>query len=122
MGFAGNFAPPWKRAPLTLVNHGPQRHTSSAMTPDEMQAVLQSNNIGFSARDMPHGRQFRFEDGAIANVYHSGKVNWQGKKTLTVDRVASLCGQAVAEPSAPVVLVPSSETVSASHNKVFIVY
>lgn len=62
------------------------------MTPDEMQELLSANNVGFSAKDIPHGRQFRFEDGAIANVYNSGKINWQGKETPTVERITALCG------------------------------
>lgn len=84
-----------------------------------MQALLESNNIGFTAKDMPHGRQFRFPDGAIANVYNSGKINWQGKATLTAERVAGLCGSEPTEKPAPIF---PKETTHVANNKVFIVY
>ena len=88
------------------------------MTPDEMQTLLQAHNIGFSAKEIPHGRQFRLKDGAIANVYPSGKVVWQGKETDTVLKIKGLCG--ATEPvSAP---TGSKDVVSLSNNKVFIVY
>jgi hypothetical protein len=56
------------------------------MTPDEMQALLQAHNIGFTTKEIPYGRQFRLADGAIANVYEKGKISWQGKDTETVLR------------------------------------
>jgi hypothetical protein len=63
------------------------------MTPDEMQTLLQAHNIGFSAKEIPHGRQFRLDDGAIANVYTtSGKIVWQGRDTDTVLKVKGLYG------------------------------
>lgn len=65
------------------------------MTPDEMQALLQAHNIGFSTKEIPHGRQFRLMDGAIANVYTSGKIVWQGKETDIVAKVKGLCGELV---------------------------
>jgi predicted nucleotide-binding protein len=88
------------------------------MTPDEMQTLLQAHNIGFNAKEIPHGRQFRLADGAIANVYDSGKIVWQGKTTDTVLKVKGLCG-----PN-ELVVAPSStkEVISPSNNKIFIVY
>lgn len=89
------------------------------MSPDEMQTLLQAHNIGFSAKDIPHGRQFRLADGAIANVYTSGKIVWQGKDSPSVAKVKGLCGStelAVASAGS------TSEIVSPSNNKVFIVY
>lgn len=89
------------------------------MSPDEMQTLLQAHNIGFTAKDIPHGRQFRLADGAIANVYGSGKIVWQGKTTDNVLKVKGLCGST--EPvSAPT--GSSKDVVSLSNNKVFIVY
>ena len=83
-----------------------------------MQTLLQSHNIGFSAKDIPHGRQFRLSDGAIANVYESGKIVWQGKDTDTVLKVKGIYGGT--EPiSAP---IKSKDVISPSNNKVFIVY
>jgi predicted nucleotide-binding protein len=109
--------PPWKRAIADLERHAHEWH-SQFMSPDEMQTLLQAHNIGFSAKDMPHGRQFRLADGAIANVYTSGKIVWQGKDTTNVAKVKGLCGStevAVASSGA-------SEIVSPSNIKVFIVY
>jgi predicted nucleotide-binding protein len=84
-----------------------------------MQALLQAHNIGFSAKDIPHGRQFRLPDGAIANVYSSGKIVWQGKETDTALKVKGLCGGTFG----PAIAVPATkETISPSNNKVFIVY
>src|SRR5688572_25125435 len=73
--------PPWKRARVPLEALSITRHTRPAMTPDEMQRLLESNNIGFTAKEIPYGRQFRLSDGAIANVYDKGKVVWQGKES-----------------------------------------
>ena len=112
--------PPWKRPLRALETNGTAGHTRSAMSPDEMQQLLESNNIGFSAKDMPHGRQFRLSDGAIANVYASGKLVWQGKETETSIRVRELCGDR--SVSAIRASVKSLDTVSLSNNKVFIVY
>lgn len=91
------------------------------MTPEEIQTLLQTHNIGFTSKDMPHGRQFRFTDGAIANVYSSGKIVWQGKESPTAQKIRGLCG--IAEPTtAAASVTTSSEVVSPSNNKIFIVY
>lgn len=88
------------------------------MTPDEMQTLLQAHNIGFTTKEIPYGRQFRLDDGAIANVYEKGKIVWQGKDTETVLKVKGLCG--ATEPvSTP---TKSKNVISPSNNKVFIVY
>ena len=92
------------------------------MNLDELQDLLRGNNIGFLAKELEHGRQFRFEDGAIAVAYHSGKLVWQGKKdTETARRVRAICpeGRQVAVAAK---LVSSDEVVVQSNNKVFIVY
>jgi predicted nucleotide-binding protein len=90
------------------------------MSPDEMQQLLESHNIGFAAKDMAHGRQFRLSDGAIANVYNSGKVMWQGKDTANVAKIKGLCG----EGATPIIATGTAqnETVYVANNKVFIVY
>jgi predicted nucleotide-binding protein len=91
------------------------------MTPDEMQTLLQAHNVGFTAKEMPHGRQFRLADGAIGNVYSSGKIVWQGKDTPTAQKVRGLYG-AIEPAAATVTAATPNETVSPSNNKVFIVY
>lgn len=96
-------------------------HTRDAMTPEEMHHVLESNNIGFNAKDIPHGRQFRFPDGGIANVYSSGKIVWQGKETETVARVKGLCGELELDTAGGVAGAKPVTSV-VSNNKVFIVY
>lgn len=91
-------------------------------TPETVQELLKNHNIGFTAADVPHGRQFRFSDGAILNVYHSGKSNWQGKQTPTAERVRGLLAQ---DPSPISVKGGASlpmEITHSSNNKVFIVY
>ena len=70
---------------------------------------------------MPHGRQFRLSDGAIANVYNSGKIVWQGKDSATAIKVKGLCGDGGA-PIAGAPAAQNGETVYAANNKVFIVY
>jgi predicted nucleotide-binding protein len=92
------------------------------MTPDEMTTLLQAHNIGFSAKDIPHGRQFRLADGAIANVYTSGKIVWQGKDTAAAEKVRGLYGASEPATATIAAATPSTETVSPSNNKVFIVY
>lgn len=89
------------------------------MSPDEMQQLLAAHNIGFTAKEMPHGRQFRLSDGAIANVYTSGKIIWQGKYTETALKVKGLCGDAGGNA---VTVAATKETVNLANNKVFIVY
>lgn len=88
------------------------------MSPDEMHSLLQAHNIGFTAKEIPHGRQFRMADGAIANVYTSGKIVWQGKDTDTALKIKGLCGGG--EPAT--VPIGSKAIASPSNNKVFIVY
>ncbi len=88
-------------------------------TPDEMQTLLQTHNIGFTTKDIPYGRQFRLADGAIANVYDKGKVVWQGKETDIALKVKGLCGTPEPVSSAA---AKSKDVVSPSNNKVFIVY
>jgi predicted nucleotide-binding protein len=90
------------------------------MSPDEMQTLLQSHNIGFSTKDIPHGRQFRLSDGAIANVYESGKIVWQGRDTDTVLKVKGLYSGT--EPISAPLKSKSKDVISPSNNKVFIVY
>jgi hypothetical protein len=78
---------PVQRAPdptRTADLRGYAEVDSSPVTPDEMQTLLQAHNIGFST--ISHGRQFRLADGAIANVYTSGRVVWQGKDTPTAQK------------------------------------
>ena len=90
--------------------------------PDEMQRILEANNIGFALKEVQHGRQFRFEDGAIATVYTSGKVVWGGKDKAseTAARVKKLCGDEAAVP-APT-SAPKPNVISTANNRVFIVY
>jgi predicted nucleotide-binding protein len=96
------------------------RHNSSMVKPDEMQAVLEANNIGFESREVPHGRQFRLDDGAIANVYNTGKVVWQGKETDTVAKIKTLQGADATKIE--ISQGQDNKTVNVSTNKVFIVY
>jgi hypothetical protein len=61
------------------------------MTADELQTLLQAHSIEFTAKKIPHGRQFRLSDGAIASVYARGKLVWQGKTTDTALKLKELC-------------------------------
>jgi predicted nucleotide-binding protein len=91
------------------------------MNPDEMAKLLESNNIAFTAKGMEHGAQFRLEDGAIACVYNSGKVVWQGKRDSEIaERVRNLSGEKAA-PVGPK-STTTAEKASIANNKVFIVY
>jgi hypothetical protein len=108
--------PPWKRPTARLEGLSLEVHSSS-MTPDEMQALLQAHNVGFSSKDIPHGRQFRLSDGAIANVYASGKIVWQGKDTPTALKVRGLYG--AAEPAAPTIVAAPNEIISPSNNSLY---
>jgi predicted nucleotide-binding protein len=95
---------------------------TDSISPDSIQEILKAHNISFDAVEMEYGRQFCFSDGAILNVFRSGKSTWQGKKTSTVERVQNLLTQ---DP--PVVALPKgtaapSEIKHLSNNKVFIVY
>ena len=113
-------APSWRQMGSAVAVATASRHTFCAMSPDEMRELLEAHSFGFSARDMPHGRQFRFEDGAIANVYSTGKIVWQGKDTESAVRVKELCGEA--SPLAVPAPKEAGETVVTKSNKVFIVY
>lgn len=107
--------PPWRQLEADALG----RHTPLAMSPDEIQRLLESNNIGFQSKEIPYGRQFRLADGAIANVYDKGKIVWQGKETPTAARVKALCGGGAVQ-STPV--SSPKETTNLANNKVFIVY
>ncbi len=61
------------------------------MTADELQTLLQARGIEFTVKKIPHGRQFRLSDGAIASVYARGKVVWQGKTTDAALELKELC-------------------------------
>jgi predicted nucleotide-binding protein len=93
-----------------------------SIAPDAVQEVLTGQNIGFTASDLPHGRQFRFEDGAILNSYNSGKLVWQGKKTTITDRVQILLAQDSPTRNASATETVPAEIRNTSTNKVFIVY
>jgi len=86
--------------------------------PEQIEQILKGNNVPFTSKDIQHGRQFIFDDGAILSAYDSGKMVWGGKPTTTKDRVISLLGDG------PAVAVRAAEPESASaySNKVFIVY
>lgn len=88
--------------------------------PAGMEELLRANNIGFESKDIPHGAQFRLNDGAIANVYGSGKVVWQGKDSPAAARVKELLGTDQTEVAAGV--AGHSATRVTTNNKVFIVY
>jgi predicted nucleotide-binding protein len=88
--------------------------------PEAIQARLVAENIEFSAKEMLHGRQFRFPDGAVLNSYNSGRTQWQGKKTDTTDKVSALLEQHLEKAS--VLSKTQPETQILSSNKVFIVY
>jgi predicted nucleotide-binding protein len=92
------------------------------IAPDAVQEVLTGQNIGFTASDIPHGRQFRFEDGAILNSYNSGKLVWQGRKTEITDRVQILLAQDSPTRNASATETVPAEIRNTSTNKVFIVY
>src|SRR6267154_5417986 len=90
----------------------------SKTDPDKIQALLSGHNVGFDANEIPHGRQFRFGDGAILNVYTSGKCVWQGKETSVSARVKQILDEGSPKVDAPA----KGESSNTSTNKVFIVY
>jgi predicted nucleotide-binding protein len=92
------------------------------ISPDAIQEVLKAQNISFTVSNLQHGRQFRFEDGAILASYNSGKIVWQGKNSVTADRVKELLLQIT--PSQDVMAAQSIpiETRHLATNKIFIVY
>jgi len=60
------------------------------MTADELQTLLLARGVEFTTKKIPHGRQFRLSDGAIASVYARGKIVWQGKTTDTALKLKEL--------------------------------
>jgi predicted nucleotide-binding protein len=107
-------------SPKPLIGFPTGRTFSMArIEPNKVQELLTANNIGFVAHDIPHGRQFRFDDGAILNVYSSGKCVWQGKETPSCIRVKPLLEDG-AQPSPP--QEKAQGLSSPSTNKIFIVY
>jgi predicted nucleotide-binding protein len=110
---------PWRSFDPDVATISVARHTSGMIDPDAMQKLLEANNVGFTAKDMEYGRQFRFEDGAVANVYSSGKVVWQGKKDAeSVIKIKHLCGDDI--PAA--MPVATKGVISVANNKIFVVY
>lgn len=85
---------------------------------ENVKTILIGNNITFDAKDIQHGVQFKFPDGAILCVYDSGKKHWAGKVTGTKERIEKLIG------SDDIHVAPTAATDSAhiANKKVFIVY
>jgi len=84
--------------------------------------ILRGNNIAFTGSDLEHGRQFRFPDGGVLVVYHSGKVVPQGKDSALRKRALELLNDGVL-PDETTAAVPASSSVQAQYsNRVFIVY
>ena len=92
------------------------------IAPDAVQEILTAHNISFRVSDIQHGRQFRFDDGAILSSYDSGKIVWQGKDTAIADRVKKLLGPN--PPPSDVISrdIGPMEIRHVATNKVFIVY
>lgn len=95
---------------------------AAVISPDAVGDILKSHNISFTGNDLEYGRQFRFEDGAIFNVFHSGKSNWQGKQSSTAERVRNLLGTNPLPVHIPASTNGAVETKNLANNKVFIVY
>lgn len=57
------------------------------------EALLKSEYV-FHLGQIGYGLSFRFTDGAILNVYQTGKVTWQGRATSTRGQVEPLIEQA----------------------------
>ena len=89
------------------------------MTPDSVRSVLKGNNIPFTEKQIQHGRQFVFKDGAILSAFGTGKHSWQGKSTPTRQKVTALLGES--EQTATVA-VPTPQEAHRYSNQVFIVY
>ncbi|UJX42961.1 nucleotide-binding protein [Desulfovibrio sp. JY] len=84
----------------------------------KVDSVLRENSIQFERRDIQHGVQFRFPDGAILNVFDTGKTHWAGKPTSTKEKIEKLISP---DRSCPVEIV-SGHDVHIPNKKVFIVY
>ena len=82
--------------------------------------ILSGHNIPFTAKDMEYGRQYRFSDGGIVNVYDSGKIVPAGKGSLLRRRALEALSDGEI-PAAPE--TAGAEITSQPYsNKVFIVY
>lgn len=114
------FYPPWKRDGQEIACLDSHNHTLE-MNPKEITDALSDNNVSFQAKDLEHGRQFRFDDGAILIAYNTGALVWQGKKeTPTVVRVKKLIGGN--EPPRIVAGREADAAANKANNKVFVVY
>lgn len=112
---------PWRPEIAAIAGALQAGHSSRMANPDEFQKILEANNVGFTATDMDHGRQFRLDGGMIVNVYGTGKVVWQGKKDQDlIEKIQNLCGE---KPAAvPAGAGGAKAMVNAVNNKVFVVY
>jgi hypothetical protein len=70
------------------------------MTPTKMIGLLAANKIEFSTRAIANGTQFRFADGAMANVYERAAIIWQ-VDTDTSQIVRRLCAQSSGDKPVP---------------------
>ena len=52
-------------------------------SPLMVEAELLKGKFAFETRELSHALQFRFFDGAILNIFDTGKVQWQGLDTGT---------------------------------------
>lgn len=86
---------------------------------ENIETILRGNNISFTQKDIQHGIQLIFNDGAVLSVYHSGKRVWGGKETNTKEQVDLLLG---IESGQTIQRQTQSKTYHPSNKKVFIVY
>jgi len=51
------------------------------MSPEELRALLTQRQVNFLEKPLEHGVQFRCSEGEVFNVFNTGKVQLQGKKS-----------------------------------------
>lgn len=91
------------------------------MTPDQLKVLLEDEKVEFEERPVQNGTQFRCSPGGeIFNVFDTGKITVQGKRTTLSDQIRTVAGDPV-EAATPT-QSPSEVAASSPSTTVFIVH
>jgi len=92
------------------------------MTAEELRYFLKQHQVKYNEEDVQHGTKFACAGGEIFIVYHTGKLNVQGRKTPLSATVKEWYGGSAKENAAPAALPAQPAAAVGPDKRVFIVY
>jgi predicted nucleotide-binding protein len=92
------------------------------MTADELRDFLRQHQVNCKEEEVQHGTKFECRGGEIFIVYHTGRLNIQGKKTQLSAKLKELYGGNAKEAVIQAALPALPEKAAGPDRRVFIVY